>query len=53
MNKFKKIKKSNFLENGSAHLIMAKIYDIEGTKEVLQNIQEPIPLIRRGQRNVL
>ena len=32
---------------------MAKIYVIEGTKEVMQKIQEPIPLIRRGQKKLL
>ena len=30
---------------------MTKIYVIEGTKEVMQKIQEPISLIRRGQKN--
>ena len=32
---------------------MDKIYVIEGTKEVLKKIQEPIPLIRRGYKNII
>ena len=41
MNKFLKIKKSNFLENDSNDL---------GIKEVIQKIQEPISSFRRGQK---
>ena len=32
---------------------MAKIYVIEGTKEVLEKIRELIPLIRRGWKKLL
>ena len=32
---------------------MAEIYVIEGTKEVLKKIREPIPLIRRGRKKLL
>ena len=32
---------------------MAEIYVIEGTKEVLKTIWEPIPLIRRGWKKLL
>ena len=34
-------------------ILMAKIYVIESTKEVLKKIQEPIPLIRRDEKNYL
>ena len=30
---------------------MTKLYVIEGIEEVMQKIQESIPLIRRGQKN--
>ena len=32
---------------------MAKIYVIEGTEEVLEKIQETIPIIRRGWTKLL
>ena len=32
---------------------MAKIYVIEGTKEVLKKIREPVPLIRREWKKLL
>ena len=51
MNEFWKIKKYNFLENGSIDLdYLAKIYVIEGSKGVLKKIQEPIPFINRVSR---
>ena len=50
--RFSKIKKSNFLET-TQPILMAKICVIEGTKEVLKKIREPIPLIRRGRKKLL
>ena len=45
-------KSKNPIWSKTAQLIlMPKIYVIEGTKEVMRKIQEPIPLIRREQKN--
>ena len=47
MTKYKKIKKSNFFYNGSTDLVTT-IYVIKSTKEVVQKIQVPIPVIKGG-----
>ena len=47
---FQKSKNPIFAKTAQPMLI-AKIYVIEHNKEVMQKIQEPIPLIRRGQKN--
>ena len=37
-----------FFSKTAQPILTTKIYVIEGTKEVLKKIQEPIPFMRRG-----
>ena len=47
LTNFEKLTNQIFFKTAQAILI-ARIYVIEGTKEVLKKIRKPIPLIRRG-----
>ena len=47
LTKFEKSKNLIFSKTAQP-ILMTKIYVIEGTEEVLKNIQEPIPFIKMG-----